>query len=1247
MLLGLFVGQSIDITSNTQSKVEESYDSAALSWKVAVVFSTAGLGDDSWNDQVYKGLVEAKNRWRIDFEYSEPSQISQYESHLRNFLENPSYSEPYDLVICVGYDQQVALESVAADYPSQYFAIVEATPDTITYPNIAALRFDVAEGAALVGAMAGLMTVANNVSFIGGFNVPWVNLNRDGFIFGAEYYNPTIISNYEYTNDWVDTTTAQNLADELYSGGTDIIYTFAGRAEEGVFTSAKNNNGTPGFDNPLWVIGSDTRRMYLGCADPENPTAPTVALTTMIMNATPGIVSVISHVLNGTFTGGIKVQNAESKGVHIEIRSELLEIPQNILDEVEDFRQGIINGSITVPGSLGGTTLTEKDVSNFKPITFKTITNDMNMTTFASPDGSRDALWKFLNAANESIYVEVFGINHPDILELVKDIHTTKPWIDMKFLIGWNSIGYYSPNDYVANNLTLAGIPVKWTNSSDFTYAHQKFVVIDNKTTIVHSGNWAKTSFPDLTYDANREWNIALTDTEVADCYLSVFHKDWNRGTDYNATLHGTGSPLTDPTATSTYPRPFATAGEFSGVTSVTPIFSPETSLEGILWCINQARFTLDIQIPYFTNVGDGGQVDEIVNAILAAKDRGVTVRVISEESYDWVEIEQILVEHGIPIVWMDTRWFTANHNKGIIVDGSIVLVSSINYSDNSIVDNREAGIIIQHEGVAQWFQDIFDFDWGIADADGMEQVNLYWSPNIPTSTDTTNVTVYTQQLYSDVTEVILGVKIGSGIWTNHTITSNVYPSSEGQLENYYYEIAPQPHGTRILVQAFVQALGVWHKGLNMTIHVLDSTIDYCDVDNPSDIYYEEGTIGNEIVWSPSALTPDKYIIFQDNVSIDSGDWDGSQISWIIDGLVVDTYNFTIMVNDTLGDTAISTVWVNVLPPEAPIITGPSDLEMEIGTTGWVVEWEGEDVTPHSYEIFRNDTSQISNSWSASPWTFNFSLDGLELGVYNFTLYLEDGLGNSASDTIWVTVVDTTDPTFIGIPVGFTYEYGSTPSYLRWYADDLTLDSFELLLNSVHEMGGDLTAPMDSITYYIDTLQPNEYNITVIIWDVAGNSNSHTVYTTIVDTTDPTVSHPDDISFVVGTTGQSITWSGNDLLTWNYSVYRDTVQIMSNQWNSSSESITVDLDDLAVGEYTFTLTLWDTSGNSVTDTVIVTVTEEIITTTSSSTTSTTTNTTTGTYTGTSEGTPLEQIVMIAIGAVVVLIGILCGVKKKR
>jgi len=51
-------------------------------------------------------------------------------------------------------------------------------------------------------------------------------------------------------------------------------------------------------------------------------------------------------------------------------------------------------------------------------------------------------------------------------------------------------------------------------------------------------------------------------------------------------------------------------------------------------------------------------------------------------------------------------------HNKGVIVDWQRVLVSSINWNSSFSNLNREAGVIIDHPGVAQYFLTVFEDDW-------------------------------------------------------------------------------------------------------------------------------------------------------------------------------------------------------------------------------------------------------------------------------------------------------------------------------------------------------------------------------------------------------------------------------------------------------------------------------------------------------------------------------------------------------
>ncbi len=476
-------------------------------------------------------------------------------------------------------------------------------------------------------------------------------------------------------------------------------------------------------------------------------------------------------------------------------------------------------------------------IESYEPaqFTLQTFDRNMNVTTFVGPDYSNETLTKFLRSATESIYVEVYQFTSPGLLDLIHEIHNDNPSIDIKVMISERVVSLGDYNTYTMWNLTQVGIPVRWT-SDTFTFSHQKFVIIDNDTTIVQAGNWAKPSVPLndwqsgtsggfhlKNYEGNREFNIAMTDEVVTQYYRDVFDHDWQIGSDYNEGVDGTGTVLEWGTLSQTYyPRVFNYSEQFSGQMKVTPVFSPDTSLEAMLWVINSAQATLDIEIPYVSN--SSTVVDELLDAIVAAKQRGVTVRIIMNEGEnDNDEVSQVFAEYNIPVYWMDTRFFAQLHNKAFIADGRMVLICSINWSEESISENREAGVVVEHEGVGAWYQSVFDYDWGIAGYDTPDYVNVGWYPHIPTSSSTINVTVYAHEYYNSVDEVKLSVKINSGSWTNYTITSNVFDSSELDPENYFYEIGPQSDGTNITVKAYVYSSSEWSSSLEIVIPVRDS----------------------------------------------------------------------------------------------------------------------------------------------------------------------------------------------------------------------------------------------------------------------------------------------------------------------------------------------------------------------------------------------------------------------------------------
>ncbi len=86
----------------------------------------------------------------------------------------------------------------------------------------------------------------------------------------------------------------------------------------------------------------------------------------------------------------------------------------------------------------------------------------------------------------------------------------------------------------------------------------------------------------------------------------------------------------------------------------------------------------------------------------------------------------------------------------------------------------------------------------------------------------------------------------------------------------------------------------------------------------------------------------------------------------------------------------------------------------------------------------------------------------------------------------------------------------------------------------------------------------------------------------------PKILASEDVTYVLGTTGNQIVWEVTDEDPNEYSIYRNGVLQDTDSWNGSN--IIHNVDGLAVGTYNFTLVLTDLSGWVTTDIVWVTVT---------------------------------------------------------
>ncbi|MHA2198920.1 MAG: hypothetical protein ACXABN_03525 [Candidatus Thorarchaeota archaeon] len=115
-------------------------------------------------------------------------------------------------------------------------------------------------------------------------------------------------------------------------------------------------------------------------------------------------------------------------------------------------------------------------------------------------------------------------------------------------------------------------------------------------------------------------------------------------------------------------------------------------------------------------------------------------------------------------------------------------------------------------------------------------------------------------------------------------------------------------------------------------------------------------------------------------------------------------------------------------------------------------------------------------------------------------------------------------------------------------------------------------------------------NVTIVAHDSTTHEQTHYM-TLFTDWRPPTVSHPEDMNFTIGAVEEEVLWQVHDVeYPLDYEVYRNGTLISSDAIGLyDSRWVHINLDDLEIGVWNYTIEVTDLLMNSVSDTVIVTV----------------------------------------------------------
>lgn len=350
--------------------------------------------------------------------------------------------------------------------------------------------------------------------------------------------------------------------------------------------------------------------------------------------------------------------------------------------------------------------------------------SDVTVTAFVSPDCSDEVFGMVIGNASQEILLNVYEFSNPSMADALARAHARG--VAAQVLVEGGPVGGIGQEEKAALwQVNRSGIPVYAMLSSTavhapYRYNHAKYVVIDRQHVLIASENFKYSGFAADGTTGNRGWGVVLSDRATASYFASVF------GTDMHSpsVVPYKGEPGENETPSTERHKVEFTPRMFEGAT-VRPVLAPDTS-SGITDLINSAEQSIDIEEAYITNE-TRFTLNPYLSAAINASRRGVHVRVLLDSYWFNVEgkndndemvalINHIAAAENLPLearcAELRTNQIEKIHNKGVIVDRKRVLVSSINWNSNSPNFNREAGVIIDHPGVAGYFSAVFEDDW-------------------------------------------------------------------------------------------------------------------------------------------------------------------------------------------------------------------------------------------------------------------------------------------------------------------------------------------------------------------------------------------------------------------------------------------------------------------------------------------------------------------------------------------------------
>jgi phosphatidylserine/phosphatidylglycerophosphate/cardiolipin synthase-like enzyme len=266
------------------------------------------------------------------------------------------------------------------------------------------------------------------------------------------------------------------------------------------------------------------------------------------------------------------------------------------------------------------------------------------------PEDGMDALIEPLRGAQRSIDIYVFTLSNAEMLAALRE--AVARGVKVRALVDMHPSGNDAAGKAAFDSLQHAGVEAR-PSPKYFAHLHAKSYVVDSAQAMISSVNYLQD------WQRTRDFGLLTADDGVVQALAATFAADWHE----------------DEKQTGTVPPPPL-------------VLSPNNSRSVIAELIASATRSLILEEEQITD-------PDIISALAARSNAGVSVQLVtnSAQEKNYKPLESLAAQApGVQIGYSSALWL---HSKLLISDGAVMLVGSVNLTEESLDKRREVSIVL------------------------------------------------------------------------------------------------------------------------------------------------------------------------------------------------------------------------------------------------------------------------------------------------------------------------------------------------------------------------------------------------------------------------------------------------------------------------------------------------------------------------------------------------------------------------